>query len=197
MIRAFVGVRVSPDVARKIAEVQSHLKHSLEGIRWVDQENFHFTLKFLGAVKEEDVAPILSALEQGLQASPSFPILSRGIGVFPDIRRPRVLWVGLEGAKLAALALAVEQGLERFGFDREKRGFKPHLTLGRWRNFAGSAELLKQELMRYKDYHFGESQVKEVVFFRSVVKSEGAVYSPLGVVTLSQSSSNQGGIPWM
>ena len=197
MIRAFVGVRVSPDVARKIAEVQSQLRRSLEGIRWVNQENFHFTLKFLGAVKEEDVALILKALEQALRANSSFPILSRGIGVFPDIRRPRVLWVGLEGEKLAALALAVEQSLEAFGFDREKRGFTPHLTLGRWRNFAGSPELLKQELMRYKDYHFGESQIQEVVFFRSVVKSEGAVYSPLGVVPLSQSKLNQGGMPWM
>jgi len=188
VIRAFVGVRLSPDVAQKVAEVQSRLKRSLKGIRWVDQENFHFTLKFLGAVKEEDVSPIMNALEHALRSISSFAVVSRGIGVFPDIRRPRVLWVGLEGERLKALALAVEQGLEAFGFDREKRDFKPHLTFGRWRNFAGPAELLKEELMRYKDYHFGESQIKEVVFFRSVVKSEGAVYSPLGVVTLSQSS---------
>jgi len=186
VIRAFVAVQISRDVGHKIFAVQSQLKRSLRGIRWVNQEKFHFTLKFLGTVKEEDVASIMNALKQAIGPIPPFRIISRGIGVFPDIRKPRVLWVGLEGEKLKVLATGMEEALEPLGFDREKRDFKPHLTLGRWRDSGGSSEHLKEELQRYKDYDFGESWVKEVIFFQSVLKPEGAVYSPLGVVSLTE-----------
>jgi 2'-5' RNA ligase len=184
VIRAFVGVRISPDVIRKIFEVQSQLKQTFKDIRWVNQENFHFTIKFLGAMKEESVASILNVLERALGAIPSFCTVCRGIGVFPDIRKPRVLWVGLERERLQPLASEVERKLEPLGFGKEARDFKPHLTLGRWRDSAGSSEALKHELERWKNYDFGESWVKEVVLFQSVLKPDGAVYSPLGIVAL-------------
>ncbi len=185
MIRAFVGVRIDPDMVQKISEVQSQLKRSLTGIRWVRRENLHFTLKFLGAVKEEKVASIINALEQTIRAVPRFPINGRGIGVFPDIRRARVLWAGFVGEALGSLAMEVEKTLEPVGFEREKRAFRSHLTIGRWRNFDGRSEMLKQEIERRKDHDFGESWVEEVVFFQSILKPEGPVYSPLRVISLA------------
>ncbi len=155
------------------------------GIRWVRRENLHFTLKFLGAVKEEKVASIINALEQTIHAVPRFPINGRGIGVFPDIRKARVLWAGFVGEALVSLAMEVEKTLEPVGFEREKRAFRPHLTIGRWRNFDGRSEMLKQEIERWKDHDFGESWVEEVVFFQSILKPEGAVYSPLRVISLA------------
>ena len=185
MIRAFVAVRIDPNVAQKISEVQSQLKRSLSGIRWVGPENLHFTLKFLGPVGEEQIAVVADALEQALGLFPPFSILARGVGVFPDIRKPRVLWVGLEGDSLAPLAAGVEAALEPIGFAREKRGFKAHLTIGRWRNFDGRAESIKREIGRWKEYDFGQSWVEEVIFFESILKTEGAVYHPLRVIRLS------------
>lgn len=185
MIRAFVGVRIDPDVAQKISVVQSQLKRNLEGIRWVARENLHFTLKFLGPVEEEKIAPASEALEGALRPFPRFSILARGIGAFPDIRRARVLWVGLEGSSLAPLAAGVEAALEAIGFGREKRGFKSHLTIGRWRNFNGRPELLRDELEHWKEYDFGQTRVDEVVFFQSILKAEGAIYHPLSVIRLS------------
>ncbi|MGH7774843.1 MAG: RNA 2',3'-cyclic phosphodiesterase [Candidatus Binatia bacterium] len=185
MVRAFVGVRIDPNVVEKICEVQSQLKRSLIGIRWVGRENLHFTLKFLGAVEEEKVAPIANGLEQALRAIPPFTIIGRGIGVFPGIKRARVLWVGLEGKTLGSLAMEVERALEPIGFEREKRDFRPHLTIGRWRDFSTQSEKLKQEIERWKDYDFGESWVEAVIFFQSVLRPEGAVYSPLKVIPLS------------
>ncbi|MCH8055335.1 MAG: RNA 2',3'-cyclic phosphodiesterase, partial [Deltaproteobacteria bacterium] len=132
----------------------------------------------------EKVVPIMNALEQALSAIPRFSIIGRGIGVFPDIRRARVLWAGLEGKPLGPLAVEVETALEPIGFAREKRAFRPHLTIGRWRNFDGQSERLKQEIECWKDCDFGESWVEEVVFFQSVLKPQGAVYSPLKVITL-------------
>lgn len=185
MIRAFVGVRIDPNVAQKISELQSQLKGSVKGIRWVRRENIHFTLKFLGPVKEERIEGITEVLQQTLRPISRVPIIARGIGVFPDIKKARVLWVGLEGKSLAPLAMDVENALEPLGFTQEKRAFKPHLTIGRWRDFSGPLKGLKEEIERWKDYDFGESWVEEVVFFQSVLKPQGAVYSPLGVIPLS------------
>ena len=185
MIRAFIGVRIDPSVAQKISEAQAGLKDKLSGIRWVGLENLHFTLKFLGPVEETKEKLIAEALEKAAQPFPRFAILARGVGVFPDIRRARILWVGLEGGKLAALAAGVEAALEPLGFAREKREFRPHLTIGRWRSFNGSPEALKNELERWKTCDFGQSWVDEVVFFQSILSAEGAIYHPRGVIRLS------------
>jgi len=119
---------------QKISEVQSQLQESLTGIRWVVQENLHFTLKFLGSVEDNKIAPIMQALGQALQPVQCFSLGGKGIGVFPNIRRARVLWIGLQGQGLHRLAEEVETALEPLGFAREKRDFAPHLTIGRWRN---------------------------------------------------------------
>ena len=185
MIRAFVGVRIDPKIAQKISEVQSQLKQSLTGIRWVAQENLHFTLKFLGGVEEEKIAPIIDAVERAVRPSQPFSLTAGGIGVFPDIRRPRVLWVGLEAQGLKVLAQEMETTLEPLGFAPEGRAFKPHLTIGRWRNTAAKTQRLEEVIDRWKDQDFGQSTVAEVVLFQSILKPNGAVYSPLRVIPLS------------
>ncbi|MFQ5539728.1 MAG: RNA 2',3'-cyclic phosphodiesterase [Candidatus Binatia bacterium] len=184
MIRAFVGVRIDPKMAQNISDVQSQLKQSLTGIRWVAQENLHFTLKFLGAIDEEKVAPIIDAVERAVRPSQPFSLKAGGIGVFPDIRRPRVLWVGLEAQGLKTLAQEMETTLEPLGFAPEGRVFKPHLSIGRWRNTAGKTQRLEEVIDRWKDQDFGQSTVAEVVLFQSILKPNGAVYSPLRVIPL-------------
>ncbi len=184
MIRAFIGVRIDPKMTQKISEVQSQLKRSLTDIRWVVQENLHFTIKFLGAVEEEKITSIIKAVGRAVRPAQPFSLTAGGIGVFPDIRKPRVLWVGLEAQGLQTLSQEVEAALEPLGFAPEKRGFKPHLTIGRWRNFTAKAQRLKEEIDHWKDQDFGQSTVEEVVIFQSILKPNGAVYSPLQVITL-------------
>jgi len=184
VIRAFVGVRIDPKMTQKISEVQSQLTRSLTGIRWVVQENLHFTLKFLGAVEEGNITSIIKAVGRVVRPAQPFSLTAGGIGVFPDIRKPRVLWVGLEAQGLQTLSQEVEAALEPLGFAPEKRGFKPHLTIGRWRNFTAKAQRLKEEIDHWKDQDFGQSTVEEVVIFQSILKPNGAVYSPLQIITL-------------
>lgn len=186
MIRAFVGVRIDPETTQKISEEQSKLQRKLTGLRWVPRENLHFTLKFLGPVPENKIAPITSALQQPIRAVPRFSIIARGIGVFPDIRRPRVLWVGLESKTLATLATEVERALEPLGFAREKRAFQPHLTIGRWRGFGSSPTQITKATESWKEYGFGSFWVEEAILFQSVLKPQGAVYSALEVFPLSR-----------
>jgi len=184
VIRAFVGVRIDPKMTQKISEVQSQLQRSLTGIRWVVQENLHFTLKFLGAVEEEKITSIIKAVGRAVRPVQPFSLTAGGIGVFPDIRKPRVLWVGLEAQGLQTLSQDVGAALEPLGFVPEKRGFKPHLTIGRWRHFTANAQRLKGEIDHWKNQDFGQSTVEDVVIFQSILKPNGAVYSPLQIITL-------------
>jgi 2'-5' RNA ligase len=184
VIRAFVGIRIDPEVTRRIREAQARLEKPLKRIRWVKDKSLHLTLKFLGEIPEERVAAAGDALERATRGRESFVFGCRGLGVFPDIRRPRVLWVGLEGKWLVPLAAAVDERLEAVGFARERREFKPHLTLGRWREFDGRTDLLRQQLEGWKDHDFGVSPVNEVIFFQSVLKPDGAIYTPLRIFPL-------------
>lgn len=185
MIRAFVGVRIDPHTVRNICAALSQLKGRLPGVRWIAPENFHFTLKFLGSVQEEKIAPMVQALEQRLGLFPRFSINAKGLGVFPDLRRARTLWVGLEGQGLRQLTSEVEGVLEAFGFAPEKRAFKPHLTVARWRRFEGSHKRLGEQIAQWHDSQFGQSVVEKVILFQSVLNSEGAVYRPLAEMALA------------
>jgi 2'-5' RNA ligase len=186
VIRAFVAVRIESVMIQKISEVQSQLQESLTGIRWVAEENLHFTLKFLGSVEDKKVASIMQALEEALRPVQCFSLVGKGIGVFPKLKRARVLWIGLQGQGLHRIAAEVETALEPLGFSRERRDFAPHLTLGRWRNPGLQPQRLREQIERWQDYDFGQSKVDEVVLFQSVLKPNGAVYSPLGVIRLSE-----------
>lgn len=192
MIRAFVGVRIDPEMALSIARVQSQIEPHLKGVRWIAAQNYHFTVKFLGPVHEDKIEPVAAVLAEALAAVRPFRVSSRGIGVFPDIRRPRVIWAGLDGKELQSVVQKVDEALESQGFKRETRPFKPHLTLGRWRDIGTDPDKLRQELDRWKGHAFGESWVREAVLFQSILKARGAVYSPLRILSLLE-SSNQGG----
>ena len=185
MIRAFIAVDIDPQTVKKISEALVQLRPHVPGIRWGSLTNFHFTLKFLGDIEETKVDSIANALELELRPFQRFTINAKGLGVFPDLKRPRVLWIGLEGKELKDLASKVEKAMEPLGFMREKREFKPHLTVGRWRELVGSSRTLGKELERWKSYEFGESTVAEVVFFQSVLKPEGTTYHALKTVALA------------
>lgn len=185
MIRAFVGVQIAPEIRRRISEAVEQLAPEISRIRWVPEENFHFTLKFLGAIDESQIESVSNGLAEALCPFRRFTINAKRLGVFPDLKRARVLWVGLEGDDLPLLAKRVETVLEPFGFPRETRIFRPHLTVGRWRQPDGSYQQLGDKLKRWKNVEFGESAVDEVILFQSVLKPTGAVYRPLSTVRLA------------
>jgi 2'-5' RNA ligase len=186
VIRAFVTVDLEPQTVQKIAAAIVQLRPRIPGIRWLPPANFHLTLKFLGDIEEAKVAPIAAALERELYPFSCFTINAKGLGVFPDLKRPRILWVGLVGGELNALASTAEKALVPFGFAAERRSFTPHLTIGRWRQFNGSPKELGDEIEKWRGHDFGRSNVHEVLLFQSVLKPEGAVYRPLKTVALTK-----------
>jgi 2'-5' RNA ligase len=184
VIRAFIATNIDSRIIREVAETIVQLRRAIPEVRWVAPDNIHLTVKFLGDIDPSRVDPIANALEQALTLFPRFTINAKGLGVFPDLRRPRVLWVGLEGGQLAKLAAQVEVALEPLGFLPEARGFQPHLTIGRWPRFGGRAKNLLEELERWKCHDYGASKVETVTLFQSVLKPDGALHQPLRVVAI-------------
>lgn len=183
-MRAFIAVEITPATIDKISTALEPLKSRLNGLRWVAPSNIHLTLKFLGNIDEKKIDAIGEALADTLHPFRRFTINAKGVGVFPSIKKPRVLWVGLDGNELTALAAAVDSALAPFGFPREEKHFTPHLTVGRWRQTERTDAEIEPELRNWRHYEFGATLVNEVILFGSVLKPGGAVYNRLNVVTL-------------
>jgi len=185
-LRLFVAVELPDDLKRALEEAIAILKRAGadEGVRWVRPEGIHLTLKFLGDVDAGQIEAIGQVLERELYLFPRFTINAKGLGVFPDATRPRVLWVGVEGKPLAELAERVEKALTSLGFAQEKRKFTPHLTIGRWRQFKRSDKNLTDALAKWQERDFGGSTVHEVVLFQSILNSSGAEYRRLKAARL-------------
>ena len=191
MIRAFIAVTLDSKVIEKIAHATTQLRAEIIGARWVAPANFHLTLKFLGGIDEAMVEPIEARLRDQLSLFPRFSINAKGLGVFPSPKRPRVLWVGLTGDRLIALASRVESALQQFGFTPETRKFTPHLTIGRWRQADPAPKSLDRQLEDWRAYDFGISRVESVSLIQSVLKSEGASYNRLATIPLGTERSTQ------
>ena len=180
-MRAFVAIDLAEDVRLALAREQARLKGVCapnRDIRWTRPEGLHLTLKFLGSIETERVQAVIAALQE-LESSDSFKVEVRGFGFFPDARRPRVFWVGLEApSALSELAARVETALEPLGVERENRPFKPHLTLARFdRPLVPSA--LTTALNESSVESFGSFEVTEFFLFESRLRPGGAEYFKL------------------
>ena len=189
MIRAFIAIEIDHSALRQIFAAVDELSQRISGIRWTPPTNCHLTLKFLGDIDEKQIEPIGQVLERDLDLFPRFTINAKGLGVFPDAKRPRVLWVGIEGNPLAALAEKVEKALASLGFAQEQRKFTPHLTIGRWRQFERTDKDLTDALAKWQERDFNGSTVHEVVLFQSILSPSGAQYRRLKAVRLCDASS--------
>lgn len=191
LIRAFIAFDLSQAVSQQLEEIVRQLKIRLPGkaVRWVAVKNIHLTIKFLG-----DISPAnLSTLEQTLQSEASrFPVFSftvGGLGAFPSVRRPRVVWVGVQApAELAGLQRSVEKALERLGYPAEGRPFSPHLTLGRvGRNITpDELQRLSQALETAQVGQLGSVQAQAIHLIRSELRPDGPLYTRLYSAALAQ-----------
>lgn len=184
-IRAFIAIPLPESILKAISAAQEKLRRTALGIRWVRPEGIHLTLKFLGNISPTDVSHVQSAIEQTTRAFRPFTLKAKGIGVFPDFRRPRVIWLGITGDLeiLHALQRDLESELKSHGFEKEKRPFKGHLTLGRIRNRLDRDKLSKA-LQELEDFETGSFRADSVVLFRSKLHPGGAVYSKIAEAAL-------------
>lgn len=189
-LRLFVALPLGEASHKRLGGVQRKLQRVLPGgaVRWVKPAKIHLTLFFLGDTSRERVEPIAEALNVVTRNMPAFPFCLEGLGAFPNTRNPRVIWVGVEEptGRLALLHKAVNEALERVGFEPETRPFKPHLTLGRTRRriSRSQARLIGQEIDAAKIGLLTEEEAREIILFQSDLKPTGAEYTALKTFTL-------------
>src|SRR5215467_4464421 len=175
-MRLFIAVDLPDNVRQQLGHIQQALRPLTDSARWVAPESIHITLKFLGEVPEKQIENVDSALA-GLSWKP-FTVTVRGVGFFPGNRSPRVFWAGLEAPTMKDMAEEVDARMERLGFDKEKRAFRPHITLARARDNRIDSSLVTAS-EAYQEYDFGSFVADRVFLFQSTLKSSGAVYEKL------------------
>lgn len=180
-IRSFLAFELPVDIKRIIMAVSEDVRQLPLNVRWLNVKNIHLTIVFMGDVQEEQIKPIQDIVKDVCQGYGPFSIAIKGIGIFGSRRNPRVLWIGLDGAidRMGYFRDDLQKGLRPFGIKEEKRRFKPHLTLGRFRKGARTGTHLDDLLSKYHDLTSPECIIEELVLFKSDLKPGGAVYSKL------------------
>jgi len=184
MKRIFIAIKVVPGEAfiKMYASVKALL--GSERITWMNPDNIHLTIVFLGDTEEERIKIASVVLHQNCAGFGEFSFNLEGTGVFKSFRDPKVIWAGIrKSERLLTLNRQITSGLKNTGFKIEERQFNPHVTIGRVRSVS-DPEILKAAVSRYSDTFFRIIDVKEVVLYESILKPTGPVYHPLSTFRL-------------
>ncbi|MFH2219387.1 MAG: RNA 2',3'-cyclic phosphodiesterase [Pseudomonadota bacterium] len=189
-IRTFVAIELPDHVVASIRKVQEGLRSYGFNVKWVRPENIHLTLKFLGDIGTADTKKVGDAIAVSMKEHAPVSLTAKGIGVFPGIKNPRVIWVGITGRQNELLALQnrLENELAGIGFPREKRPFNGHLTLGRVKQKIDPRRLV-EAIEEFGGFESEPFAAGEVVLFKSDLKPTGAVYTKLVSAALNLSLS--------
>lgn len=186
-IRAFIALRLPENILSSINKIQEDLKQYRLPVRWVRPENIHLTLKFFGNISESDTEIIGIAMSDCAGCCSPLTLSAKGIGVFPSVARPRVIWAGFSGqiSLLLSFQDALEKRLEKSGFKKEERPFKGHLTIGRFKDRVNNERLI-EAIRKHKDFNTDVFNAEEIILFKSDLLPAGPVYTELLKVPLTK-----------
>lgn len=186
-VRVFIAVPLDPELRDAAAGLRRWLNSTADQLRWLPPGNLHLTLKFLGEIAEERLTKVAEAVREVARRSRRFTITLTGAGAFPSARRPQVVWVGVtEGSDpLVALARDLDAALHRVKFPRERRPFRPHLTVARARH-GGRLPDLVGPLESLGDLVVGRQVVDTLVVMESQLHPSGAIYRSIEEVGLGE-----------
>lgn len=185
-IRTFIGVDVGRAIRDRLATLQGTLTQAGTAVKWVEPENLHVTLLFLGEVEDRQIAKICAMVAESTATHKSFQMSVERAGCFPTPRRPRILWAGIGTGAEALMALHddLEKPLTKLGYRREERRYKPHITLGRIRG-AAPADGLVKALAQQASWKGGETLVRELHVMSSELTPRGPNYTILSRAPLA------------
>ena len=184
LLRAFIAIEIPPEIHKAIESKTAPLRAALDSsvVRWVTTNNIHLTLKFLGDISPANVDMLSQMLSVEVSQHSIFELKFGGLGAFPNPKRPRVVWIGIQApAGLEALQHGIEAATATLGYPSEERPFSPHLTIGRVKQTARSADMqkIRTALEETKVGMLGSAQVTAVHLFKSDLKPTGAAYTRL------------------
>ncbi|MHB1426751.1 MAG: RNA 2',3'-cyclic phosphodiesterase [Gemmataceae bacterium] len=180
-LRTFLAIELTKAIRDRCLALQETLARGGAEVKWVEEENLHLTLLFLGEVEDRGLPALCRAIADCCAAHPPFTLSVESVGCFPNPRRPRIVWVGVGAgrAEVCALHDALEPPLLELGcYRREDRIYTPHITLGRVKG-EGSTDALALALARQSKWSGGETEVREVRVLSSELKPRGPIYMVL------------------
>jgi 2'-5' RNA ligase len=184
MKRTFIAVKIKPDekLEEAVQDIRAQLKK--ESLKWVDLNQVHITLSFLGDTSEDSIRDVSGMLTSRCAGFGEVDFSIRGIGIFRSMTDPRVIWAGItESDSLTGLYDLIRGGLDELGIVTEERPFRPHLTLARVRSLKNQRSL-KALIDLYDGVEFQKTRVSEVVYFESILQQTGPLYLPIKKIRL-------------
>jgi 2'-5' RNA ligase len=179
-VRSFIAVDVSQELVTPITAIQSQITEGR--IKFVEQENLHFTLKFLGEITEKKAEDVSENLRKICSAFEPFSIFLKGTGVFPSLAYVKVIWIGVESEEFYTLSNLVDSGMAKLGF-RQERNLVPHLTVGRVKA-PGNKARFREQIEALKNVEVGEMTVQSVKLKKSELTRKGPIYTDIEDISL-------------
>ncbi len=180
-MRTFIAIELPEKTKAELGNIQEELKLTGADVKWVKPENIHLTLKFLGEIDKGLLKKISSILIEISSRNKYFNICLSKLGVFPNLKYPRVIWIGLnDNQQVVDIAEALEKQLIRIGLPAESRPFTAHITLGRIRSHRNHKKLIeKLELINKDLSYWSDFKVSRLILFKSTLTPQGPIYESL------------------
>jgi 2'-5' RNA ligase len=191
-IRSFLAFELPKEIGEIVARTSLEMRNYGLDVRWVRPANIHLTIVFMGDVDPDRLTAIEAALYPVCSGQSPFRVALKGTGVFPNRRRPNVIWIGLAGdvEEMSQFREALQDQLASFGIQKEARTFKPHLTLGRFRRGSSPGGALDLALSRFADLESPVCDLRAMTLFRSDLKPDGPIYTRLKQWALEGATQN-------
>jgi 2'-5' RNA ligase len=187
-LRTFIAVEATEEIRTQAIRLSDQLSHTAANVKWVEQHNLHWTVKFLGEVPNNDIPNICQAVGEPIARLKQFEIIAQGAGAFPTASRPRTVWLGVSQGEQQFVALhdAVDAALAKLDFRSEHRRFRPHMTLGRVRRSPQGIDELATLIAEHEQFDAGPMIVDELVVFSSQLERNGPSYQVLSRLPLGK-----------
>lgn len=184
-IRTFIAIELNEETHSELSSLLSALKESDADVKWVAPEVIHLTLKFLGYIDDVKIKEVQKILDEIIKNFKPFVLSLKGIGAFPKLDYPRVVWVGVDAGKneTSQLAKELEDRLEKIGIPKEDREFHPHITLGRVKS-SKNKDKLKSIIETTKFEPRSKINVDHLTLFKSQLTTQGPIYTPLFIAKM-------------
>ena len=183
-MRTFIAVEIPKEIRQAVGEYINSIKECMKDVKWVEPQNLHFTIKFLGEVKNSDIRNIKECVENVANEFSSFALGLSDTGFFPSKYKPKVVWIGVDGGKDTLLDLYqdMERCFEQYGYDREAKTYSPHLTIGRVKKFK--MVTAPENLPDFEPVMF---TVSRLAVMKSTLTPEGPIYEKISESELKNS----------
>ena len=185
-IRTFIALEITEKSRAQAFQFEQMLAQCGALVKWEPQKKFHITLKFLGEIPNVEVNDVCVEVQRVARELPPFVFGLKGAGAFPNVDKPRSVWLGVDEGREAVIrtARAIDAAMQRMGFPRELHAYIPHMTLGRIKGVNPQLALLSEKIRQYPAIDMGKTNVKHLTVFASQMARSGSTYTVLATAPL-------------